>query len=123
MPVAPAVPARPLDSLAVAPAAVVRSRAQMDSATDTQAKLQRAKERFYVLCQLGGWLFFALVQLFFILIFAPPYMDPHKVVVGCVRVITMGLLLTHYIRPWLGAWGWKEMGWRALLPRILLLGF
>ncbi len=90
---------------------------------DTQTRLQRAKEKLYVLCQLGGWIFFTLVQIFFILTFSQGDVNTHKLVVGCVRVMTMGWLLTHYTRPWLAAWGWKEMGWRALLPRIVALGF
>jgi hypothetical protein len=122
MPAVPAAPTRPPESLAVSPAGVVRSPVKMDSAMDTQARLQRAKERLYVFCQLGGWAFFAVVQVFFVLTFSPTHVNPTKVLTGCLRVITMGLLLTHYIRPWLGIWGWKELGWRALLPRIILLG-
>lgn len=90
---------------------------------DTQARLQKAKERLYVVCQASGWIFFALVQVFFALTFSPNYVDPVKLSMGCLRVITMGILLTHYIRPRLAAWGWKDFGWRELLPRILLLGF
>jgi hypothetical protein len=123
MPVASAAPVRPPDSLAVIPVGVVRSPTKMDSAMDTQARLQKAKERLYVLCQAGGWIFFALVQVFFALTFSPNYVDPVKLSMGCLRVVAMGILLTHFIRPWLAAWGWKDLGWRELLPRMLLLGF
>lgn len=123
MPVAPAAHARLPDSLAVSPSGMIPSAGPMDTALDTQTRLQRARERLYVLCQLGGWIFFALVQLFFIFIFSPSSVDPIKIITGCIRVIAMGLLLTHYSRRWLTTWGWKELGWRALLPRILLLGF
>lgn len=124
MPVtAPATVARLTDSLAAAPAGVVSSRTAMDPAIDTQARLHQAKERLYVLCQVGGWTFFGLVQVFFVLTFSPDYVDPIKLLAGCVRVIATGLLLTHYTRPRLAAWGWNDLGWRALLPRIFLLGF
>ncbi len=45
------------DGLAVPPIGVVRSRVKMDAVTNTEARLQRAKERLYVLCQAGGWIF------------------------------------------------------------------
>jgi hypothetical protein len=122
MPVATRNSASPPDNLAVAPAVMVRSRQKMDSAIDTQRRLQRAKERLYVLCQLGGWSFFAMVQVFFVITFSPTAVDPVHVTTGCLRVITTGLLLTHYVRRWLAVWGWQELGWRTLVPRILLLG-
>jgi hypothetical protein len=124
MPVSVSAPAGRLpDSLAADPVGVVRSRSIMNSALDTQARLQRAKERLYVLCQLGGWTFFGLVQVFFVLMFSPAFVDSQKLIASCVRVVTTGLLLTHFIRPWLTKWGWNGLAWRALLPRILLLGF
>ena len=57
------------DILAVSPAGVVGSRANMDHASNTQARLQRAKERLYVLCQAGGWTFFLTLQIVFIALF------------------------------------------------------
>ena len=35
-----------------------------------------------------------------------------------VMIMLMGLLLTHYVRPLLKRWGWMELGWAALLPRV-----
>jgi sensor histidine kinase YesM len=108
------------DILAVAPAGVVRSRVQMDSAMDTQARLKRAKERMYVLCQLGGWGILLLMQLGFAGAAGDPSQDRLKVVSINVMIFLQGLLLTHYIRPLMTRWGWKELGWRALVPRVLL---
>jgi sensor histidine kinase YesM len=34
-------------------------------------------------------------------------------------VIAEGLLVTHYARIYLTRWGWKDLGWRPLIPRIL----
>jgi hypothetical protein len=36
-----------------------------------------------------------------------------------VVVAALGLLLTHYTRPLLTRWGWKQLGWRPLVPRVL----
>jgi sensor histidine kinase YesM len=38
-----------------------------------------------------------------------------------VLVVLLGLLLTHFARPLMTRWGWKELGWRALVPRVLLM--
>jgi hypothetical protein len=79
---------------------------------------QRAKERLYVLCQFGGWLFFLVLQLLFVRLFTPPS-DRGGSLVALVQALTTGLLLTHYARHWITKWGWKDLGWRALVPRIL----
>ncbi|MBI2813608.1 MAG: histidine kinase [Opitutae bacterium] len=122
--VQPAFSASP-DVLAVTPAGVVRSRVKMDAATDTQARLQRAKERLYVLCQAGGWSFFLVLQLVFIALFRTSSLtgrsDPMEIYLSMVRVVAEGLLITHYARVYVTRWGWKELGWRPLIPRILLM--
>jgi sensor histidine kinase YesM len=39
-------------------------------------------------------------------------------------VVLMGIVLTHYARPVMTRWGWKELSWRALVPRVLgMAGF
>ncbi len=113
------------DVLAVSPDGMVRSRVKMDSAMDTQARLQRAKERLYVLCQAGGWIFFLVLQIGFIAFFrdkdAIGKPTPLQINLSLVRVVAEGLLITHYVRIYLSRWGWKELGWRRLIPRILLM--
>lgn len=88
---------------------------------DTEAKLRRAKERLYVVGQLGGWGFFLLVQILFLNFFAPESARQSFVeqAAGIVMVVASGLLLTHYARGPMGRWGWKDLSWRSLLPRIL----
>ncbi len=121
-PVARATP----DVLAVPPAGVVRSRVKMDPAKDTSARLQRAKERLYVLCQAGGWMFFLVLQIVFITLFrdtaSASKATPMELYLSLVRVVAEGLLITHYSRAYLSRWGWKELGWRPLIPRIILMG-
>ncbi len=81
---------------------------------------QRAKERLYVLCQMGGWTFFLLLQLVFIRVFNPKA-DSYQLA-ALVQTMTLGVLITHYGRRYLTQWGWKELGWRKLVPRILGFG-
>ena len=118
------VPATALnpDGLAVPPAGLVRSSLRMDPAVDTQAKIQSAKERLYVLCQLGGWGIFLAMQVIFSQVFAGTdgSRDPVTTLATLVMVTAMGLLLSHYTRLLITRWGWKQFGWRALLPRVIL---
>ena len=120
-----AVPDHP-DILAVPPAAVVRSRVPMDIATNTQARLERAKARLYVLCQVGGWMFFLVLQVVFIAIFRDTNVagksTPMDINLSLVRVVTEGMLITHFARIYLTRWGWKDLGWRRLIPRVILMG-
>ena len=112
------------DVLAAAPAGVVRSRTSMDTATHTEVRLKRAKERLYVMCQAGGWIFFLTLQIIFITLFRAPGFGkgsyPLELELSLLRVVCEGLLITHYARRYLTRWGWKELGWKPLIPRILL---
>jgi signal transduction histidine kinase len=38
-----------------------------------------------------------------------------------IMVILEGLLISHYARSLAARWGWKNLGWRALLPRVLAI--
>ena len=127
MALAPAVaqlPGRP-DGLAVPPAGMVRSRVDLNPANDTQARLQRARERLYVLCQLGGWGAFLLMQIGFSQAFADAQTravrDKLTDTASIVMVILLGVVLTHFARPFMTRWGWKQLGWRMLIPRVLAM--
>jgi signal transduction histidine kinase len=110
------------DGLAVSPVGVVRSRLDMPVA-ETQAKLKRAKERLYVLCQMGGWGMFLFLQVVFTHAVADNAnragRDQLTDLATFVMVIMMGVILTHYARPFMTRWGWKDLGWRPLIPRVL----
>lgn len=101
------------DGLAVYPAAVVRSEAM---SADTEAKLLRAKNRLYVLCQLVGWGGLMGMQLFYQNVEGSHGRSRDAAIT--VMIMLMGLLLTHYVRPLIKRWGWMELGWAALLPRV-----
>jgi hypothetical protein len=83
---------------------------------------RQAKERLYVICQLAGWSFFLVIQLIFVRLFAVGSEGQQGVIGAVVQGVTVGLLLTHFVRRWFDRWGWKELGWRALTPRILGMG-
>lgn len=92
--------------------------------SDDTARRERAKMRLYVILQVAGWGVFWAVQMVFT---AGGAMAKRKLTIDeqiyhlaiNTMVMTLGLLITHYGRRWIGRWGWKSLGWRALLPRIL----
>jgi len=104
---------------------VVRSTAVTKNLLDSSAQAQRAKERLYVLCQLSGWGAFLGMQLYFSQAFGDGMdrgrRDPLSSTAIYTMLILLGLLLTHSARPWMTRWGWKQMGWLALVPRIMLM--
>jgi len=87
--------------------------------TDTR---QRARERLYVILQLSGWGFFLGIQLFVEFYFGTRDSLSDRILSAAITVMVMaqGLLLTHYVRPLVARWGWKQLGWRQLIPRIFL---
>jgi hypothetical protein len=115
----------PPDGLAVPARSVVRFGVPAESAMNTQVRLQRAKERLYVLCQAGGWMFFLVLQVVFIALFRDSSVagkaTPLDILLSLVRVIAQGLLVTHLARIYLTRWGWKDLGWKRLVPRIVVM--
>ncbi|MCX6945783.1 MAG: histidine kinase [Opitutales bacterium] len=90
---------------------------------DDEPRRLRAKDRLYVICQSGGWLFFLGLQVFLILAFpSKEHAVPSDTLYSfglVLEMIMLGWLITHFTRPWVARWGWKTLGWRALFPRIL----
>ena len=97
----------------------------MNPRLESSARNQRAKERLYVLCQLGGWGAFLGLQLYLSNAFSDGSVgadrDKLTELASYVMVALMGLVLTHYARSWMTHRGWKQMGWRALVLRVLLM--
>ncbi len=91
---------------------------------DTERR-ERAKERLYVICQTFGWGFFFASQAVMAFYFSSPSERRDPLLTGSLlfMVMAMGLLLTHYVRPLVGRWGWKQLGWRQLVPRIFVTAF
>ena len=83
----------------------------------------RRKQRLYVLGQGLGWGLFLGLQSTFYLTLGKAY-DPRPPAIALSAILmiaTLGLLITHYSRPFITRWGWKQLGWRALIPRMLAL--
>jgi hypothetical protein len=92
---------------------------------DAAAKLERAKCRLYFAGQVGGWGAFLLMQFGFATAFgdtSKSLRDPVTHTSILVMISLLGLLLTHYARPFMERWGWKEMGWRSLALRVSAMG-
>jgi two-component sensor histidine kinase len=106
---------RRADVLAAGPAAVVRSAAMK---ADPELKLERAKHRLYVLGQLMGWGGLTGLQLYYQNAVENPETSRLQNNALIVMIMLMGLLLTHYARPLFRRWGWMQLGWAPLLPRV-----
>lgn len=89
-------------------------------APDSDRRRQRAKERLYVLCQAGGWSFFLLLQLVLVKLFSQQV--ELNQVAGVVQTMALGVLVTHYGRRYMARWGWAELGWKRLVPRVIGYG-
>jgi sensor histidine kinase YesM len=88
------------------------------------SRRERTKERVYVVFQSCGWLFFLGMQLTFFFTFAQKHASGEERLFNAsvyVFIWLLGWLISHYTRPWLTRWKWKELGWRAMLPRIFAM--
>ena len=84
---------------------------------------ERAKERLYVFCQMGGWGFLLVLQIILSIYFGQrdaARQDSVGNISTQVMVIAIGLLLSHYVRPFIARRSWKQLGWRMLVPRVLI---
>lgn len=86
---------------------------------------ERTRERFYVLSQSFGWGSFLALQITYTLLFGKgeDARDPVTAVATITMVTLLGLLISHYARTFMTRWGWKQLGWRALTPRVVGLAF
>jgi sensor histidine kinase YesM len=87
------------------------------------AQRERAKQRLYVLLQAGGWGTMMAVDAWTAIEF--PDHDPvwnlsTELSVG-VLTLASGLLLTHFLRPVMARWKWKQLGQRSLIPRLIAM--
>lgn len=85
---------------------------------DPEAKMERAKHRLYVLCQLMGWGGLTVMQLLYQDAADSRRNTPIHDQAIVVMIMLQGLLLTHYSRRLIKRWGWMTLGWTSLLPRV-----
>jgi hypothetical protein len=99
----------------------------MDVSTDISlpwgdpADRDRAKMRLYVLFQLAGWGILLVLGIVTEHPSAVSYgsIDWTPIVVSSLVFSCSGLLITHFLRRLMVRLGWKELGWRRLIPRIV----
>lgn len=94
---------------------------QITVVSEDTVRRERAKERLYVVFQSCGWLIFLGMQLTFSLVLIPKETSTHEKIFSVavsVFVLLLAWLITHQSRRFTRGWGWKELGWRAILPRI-----
>jgi hypothetical protein len=98
----------------------------MEATTDVSLNLadtaqrDRARAKHYVLFQVLGWTGFFAINIWGTLAFPDPdskWSFSTTVAVYAIMMAT-GILLTHFLRPLMARWGWKQLGWRHLIPRI-----
>src|SRR5208283_1970497 len=86
---------------------------------------ERAKMRLYVLCQTCGWGLFMAIGVWETLAF-PDHESKWSLgttLAVSVMTFTTALLVTHFMRPLMERWRWKELGWKPLLPRLITMAF
>jgi signal transduction histidine kinase len=84
---------------------------------------ERAEMRLYVLCQTLGWGSFLAIQAWATLAFhdhESKWSNEVTLAVASMSTAT-GLLISHFMRPLMERWRWKELGWKPLLPRLLAM--
>lgn len=104
------------DGLAAAPVPVIRSAVMT---ADPEAKLERAKNRLYVLGQFVGWGGLMGMQLYYQNAVDERAQNRLHDQALVVMIMLVGLLLTHYARPLMRRWGWHQLSWAPLLPRVI----
>jgi len=93
--------------------------------TGDAAQREQAKMKLYVLFQSLGWSGLLALNVWMTIAFPDPDAKWDLVTTIAVFVMLMaeGLLLTHVLRPVMGRWKWKQLGWRSLVPRIIATAF
>lgn len=90
------------------------------------AQANRARARLYVILQVVGWTVFIVSQIVFTLMFkgspkdGTPPTGTWVYVVMWAFITGSGFLMSHFMRRYIRKWHWKDLGWRGLIPRILL---
>lgn len=85
------------------------------------ARRERARQRLYVICQLGGWGFLLGLQIVLTIYFGERTGRQTLLAEVSNQTITiaLALLLSHFARPFFHRRNWKQLGWRQLIPRVV----
>lgn len=94
------------------------------SASGSVLLRDRAKERLYVLCQSGSWLLILGMQLVFAAVMGGRRWSREETIQSLsliTMIVAAAWLISHFARPFVHRWGWKQLSWRALVPRIIAM--
>src|ERR1700678_524917 len=87
------------------------------------AQRERAKMRLYVLLQSGGWGTMLVLNIWTTIVLPEhsPVWNMATELAVSVLTLASGLLITHFLRPLMARWKWKQLGLRSLIPRLIAL--
>jgi hypothetical protein len=87
------------------------------------AERERAKMKLYVLFQCMGWGAWLALELYTSIAYNDSDVKrPVSTTVALVvALVAAAILLTHVLRVPMTRWKWKQLGWRALLPRLVAM--
>ncbi len=78
------------------------------------------KERLYWTLQVGGWAFYAMVQLVFSFIAANIQGLSNQRILFLILEAFLCLLVTHTFRYIMNRWKWLNLGLQRLIPRVII---
>jgi len=78
------------------------------------------KERLYWTLQIGGWTFYAMVQLLFSFIAANIQGLSNQRILFLILEAFLCLLVTHGYRYFMNRWKWLSLGLQRLIPRVVI---
>jgi hypothetical protein len=81
--------------------------------------------RLYLICQAVCWVGLPALAAFVAISFSkePISSMPAREMIRPITGLLLGFTLTHLVRLPVRAWGWKHLGWRPLVPRLLAMTF
>jgi hypothetical protein len=87
------------------------------------AQRDHARMKLYMLFQAAGWLSILAIGVWQVVAF--PEHDPKRPLVSSVCYMVLfnatGFIITHFLRSLMNRWGWKQLAWRPLVPRLILV--
>lgn len=93
---------------------------ELNTAELTSAARLRAQRRMYLALQGVGWGGLLVVQLAFGYLLTQGEAR-QRVFPGAIQMVVVGGALSHYARYYMERAGWKKLGWKPLVPRVLLM--
>ena len=81
------------------------------------------KHRLYWSLQVGGWTFYAVVQIVFSVLASDDQRVSSQRVLFLASEASLCLLLTHGYRNAMNRWRWMELGMTRLIPRVIFSVF